>query len=333
MARICGGDLSGADLTEANLGKAELWGPSTDLSGAHLTKADLRGALMQSANLTDADLRGANLSRAEDGMVTDLKDVNLRGANLSITDDGKVTDLSYADLRGANLSNDANGKYTNLYAATLYKADLGPSQGSTYPTILSGSCLARADLRGANLTSAKLDHADMRGANLREAEDRTITNLSHADLTGANLRALGNWRTALMNADLSWANFSDVHLEGSDFRWTDLGGATINQYQQGALRNAGDDCANGRPEVHNNPLDWTGDDPEYMRKTAPNFEGANMAHADLRGAIGLDDHNGMPANARAYDVAMKKDQVWQMNMVEEGWEAHSSQGKAGGKNI
>ena len=51
-------DLSGADLSKANLQWA-------DLSGANLSKANLSGANLTRANLREANLREANLWRAD----------------------------------------------------------------------------------------------------------------------------------------------------------------------------------------------------------------------------------------------------------------------------
>ena len=61
-AYASGADLSGADLSRANLSGADLSG--ANLSGAYLTKADLSGADLSGAYLSGADLSGANLSGA-----------------------------------------------------------------------------------------------------------------------------------------------------------------------------------------------------------------------------------------------------------------------------
>jgi hypothetical protein len=55
-------NLSGADLSWANLSRANLRG--ADLSGANLSRANLRGANMSRANLRGANLRGADMSGA-----------------------------------------------------------------------------------------------------------------------------------------------------------------------------------------------------------------------------------------------------------------------------
>ncbi len=78
-------DLSGADLSEANLFRA-------DLSRADLAEADLSGANLSEANLFRADLSGADLSEA-----------NLTEADLSEADLSEAN-LSRADLSGADLT-------------------------------------------------------------------------------------------------------------------------------------------------------------------------------------------------------------------------------------
>ena len=97
-------DLSGADLSDANLRRADLSSAnlcganlrradlsSADLSGANLRRAVLRRAVLRHANLSDADLSDADLRCA------DLRSADLNGAELG------CADLSGADLRGADL--------------------------------------------------------------------------------------------------------------------------------------------------------------------------------------------------------------------------------------
>ena len=105
-------DLSGADLSNANLFCANLYGANlsnanlfcANLSNASLSNADLSRANLYCANLSGANLYCANLYGA------DLDRANLYGANLS------RASLYGADLSRANLSN------TNLYGADLYGA-------------------------------------------------------------------------------------------------------------------------------------------------------------------------------------------------------------------
>jgi hypothetical protein len=89
-------NLSGADLSWANLGEA-------DLSGADLTGANLNAAYLGGADLYKANLSGGRLGG------TDLSGANLSGANLG------ATYLGGADLHEANLSG------TNLNEAIFYK--------------------------------------------------------------------------------------------------------------------------------------------------------------------------------------------------------------------
>ena len=92
----CRADLTGADLTWANLFEVDLtWAA---LTGANLTWAALLDANLFGANLDGANLDGAHLVEA------DLTEATLSRAN-----------LSRADLRGAA-----------LYRANLTGAKLGP---------------------------------------------------------------------------------------------------------------------------------------------------------------------------------------------------------------
>lgn len=96
-AKGCRADLSGLDLSEAELPDA--FGEAQTLKGAVLDRANLRGTKMEEINLRGASLRGAVLRGAH------LKGANLFGANL------ENADLRHADLRE-----------TKLYAATCNRA-------------------------------------------------------------------------------------------------------------------------------------------------------------------------------------------------------------------
>jgi hypothetical protein len=61
-ANLYGADLSGANLSRANLSRADLYG--ANLSGANLSRANLSRADLSGANLSRANLYGADLSRA-----------------------------------------------------------------------------------------------------------------------------------------------------------------------------------------------------------------------------------------------------------------------------
>ena len=118
----------GADLSEANLSKASLYGANLKcarMDKATLKGADLTGATLDSASFEGADLAGSNLSFAN------LKSGRLAGAAMN------GSDLTESELAYADLGN------TKLRGATLAGSNL------------EGVNLAGADLSGANLESAR----------------------------------------------------------------------------------------------------------------------------------------------------------------------------------
>jgi uncharacterized protein YjbI with pentapeptide repeats len=178
--------LFGADLSGADLSRAELI--DSDLRGALFGGAILREANLHRALLTDADLRSTDLSGAL------LTETNLRRANLC------AADLSGADLSGATLSravlDEANLTRATLRRAHLYGASLTRAD-------LHSAVLIEANLGEANLSEANLTDTRLRGALLREA------NLSGANLTGTDLRY-----SRLVDVNLEKASISDCALYG-----------------------------------------------------------------------------------------------------------------------
>jgi len=142
-----------------------------DLSRAHLSRADLRGANLSGANLSRAELFGANLHRANLSRA-DLFGANLRGANLT---NAKLSEagLFEANLSGANLSG------AEVFGAGLRGANFSEAK-------LSGANLFGVNLNGADLSRADLSAADLRGAGLGRA-NLNGANLSRADLSGTDL--------------------------------------------------------------------------------------------------------------------------------------------------
>ena len=130
-------------------------GGSTDvvirLDYTNLSKAELRGANLdsfdlQETNLSDADLRDAYLAWSFLHK-TVLRGANLRGATLGGDSDlSGHTDLSYADLRSTILK-DANLSNANLSNANLSNANL------------SNANLSNANLSNAKVTSEQLAEA------------------------------------------------------------------------------------------------------------------------------------------------------------------------------
>src|SRR6202050_4584429 len=114
-------DLSGADLSEADLRTALL--VHVDLSGANLARADIAGGNLQGpnlsgANLTEAHIFGGNLH----GINRSGADLN--EADLSETDISGEADLSEANFRGAQLT-DANLTDAELLGSTFHEAKVG----------------------------------------------------------------------------------------------------------------------------------------------------------------------------------------------------------------
>lgn len=195
---LSGADLSGAELTWADLRRANLSG--ANLSGAFIEAADLREANLSGANLSEADihntsLRGADLTRA------DLSRADLSGANFSGADLSRANlsgrDLRSAVLRGAILSK------TELRGAILSGVDL------------TRTILKDADLREADLTAASLKDSNLEGANLGDAL------LTRADLTGANLRNVVLTGVAFADPDGIAARLDGAVLSGAVF--TEIG--------------------------------------------------------------------------------------------------------------
>ena len=152
---VDGGSLRGADLTDANLDRANLVPHSPDaqldltrarLVGASLQGARLDGAQLYEADLTGADLTGAVLTGATLDRATatraDLTAANLRGVH------AVAAQLRGADLTEANLQ-DASLVFSNLHKANLTNANLHYAD-------LSGSELTPEQVPGSELASARL---------------------------------------------------------------------------------------------------------------------------------------------------------------------------------
>ena len=167
-------DLSGADLSRANLNHVNLIGAylcETDLTMANVSDADLTGANLRGANLRGANLRGTTLNQAN------LEGTDLSGAHLMLVN------LIEANLSWVNLS-EANLKIANLTRANLSEANLKMAN-------LSGANLSEVNFKLANLSEANLRMANLSGATLENIQ-ALKTDLSKAILTGV---CLDNWQT------------------------------------------------------------------------------------------------------------------------------------------
>ncbi len=132
----------------------EIWALEPELAEARLPFLALAGVSMEGASLPNADLRHSDLSGAR------LDHADLSGANL-VACDLSGADLNRADLEEANLSG-ATLAGSNFGAALLSRALLrGARIGSLLKPLRSecGFVSVAADLRGADLTDARLDGA------------------------------------------------------------------------------------------------------------------------------------------------------------------------------
>jgi hypothetical protein len=134
--------LSGADLSKANLRNADLSGAFLD--GAMLVETDLRGADLDGAHMTGCVLTNATMRNAR------MREVDLTAATLRWADISGA-DLSRAVLRQANL-NEVKARRTRLHGADL-----------AYSTFVGGS-LVRADLSRALVYGASVWDVDLTGA-------------------------------------------------------------------------------------------------------------------------------------------------------------------------
>jgi uncharacterized protein YjbI with pentapeptide repeats len=131
-------DLSGTDLSDANLREANLSG--TNIIKADLWRANLSGAILYRAATTEADLSEANLS----------------GANLS------EAYLDGVDFREANLSR-----------ADLTKADL--SRATLVKTNCSEAILTNCRVYGISAWNVQLDRAKQENLVITDDDEPTIT--------------------------------------------------------------------------------------------------------------------------------------------------------------
>ncbi|WP_242038960.1 pentapeptide repeat-containing protein [Anabaena lutea] len=158
-------DLTGANLREAFLMNATLW-------GVNLSKADLRDAYLAGASLCETEFREANLSKA------DLSHVDLTATDLS------GATLSNANLSGSNV-NFEHPKSVNFNKANLSHANLSYAE-------LACSNFSESDLSGSNLSNSNLNHTDISNANICHAnlfQSQVIaTNFYNSNLTGACIK-------------------------------------------------------------------------------------------------------------------------------------------------
>ncbi|MFI1914266.1 pentapeptide repeat-containing protein [Nocardia sp. NPDC020380] len=86
---------------------------------------------------------------------------------------------------------------------------------------LSNTCLVKADLNGANLRGARLEHADLTQAQL-EGADLVGTTMGRAVLTSADLANADLTGSKLEDASLQFATLPNAALNGADLSGVDL---------------------------------------------------------------------------------------------------------------
>jgi uncharacterized protein YjbI with pentapeptide repeats len=227
QSTLVAADLHGAVLLDSNLSLSQF--TDANLSGADLTNADLNRSVLIGTDLTGSNLADGNLSLANltDArlMDADLTRVNLQGATLTgARFDGAMiagARLGYAtlnDFTKEQLYATASYRIKNLSAITLAGNDL---RGWSF----TGQNLSFADLSKSAITRAHLDGADLTGANLNKSS------LADAGLIGASLSGATLQSSVLTNARLSGANLSQADLTGADLRNAsdvDLTGALVS---------------------------------------------------------------------------------------------------------
>jgi uncharacterized protein YjbI with pentapeptide repeats len=188
-------DLSGADLSKVNLREALF--VNTNLANANLSGANLRGANFQNAMLSNADLSNSDLSFAVAMDIT-ANALKLTGAKLDSTllvdCDFHDSDLSETTMRFSNIHS------SNFCNCTFLKTKIAISN--------MGSC----NLLNANFVSSDLFQTDFSGSKIGR------TNFSESELSHVIFKYI----------DFSETNFSKSNLEGTVFLSCDIGNSVFS---------------------------------------------------------------------------------------------------------
>jgi uncharacterized protein YjbI with pentapeptide repeats/energy-coupling factor transporter ATP-binding protein EcfA2 len=147
LARFDGARFGGADLRECDLEEMKL--PDADFHAADLRGALLTGSRMPGANFLGADLRDAGLAEV-DWPGACLRDADLRGATFHLGS-------SRNGLVGSTIA--CEGSRTGFYTDDYHDQDIKPAEE-----------IRKANLRGADLSGAKIDDVDFYLVDLRDAQ-------------------------------------------------------------------------------------------------------------------------------------------------------------------
>ncbi len=199
---LTGADLSRLDLRNARLRNADMQGQV--LSNMDLSGADLRFATLQGAVLVNANLEGANLCQAQlNGSAAVRQAATLTGAHL------KNTNLAFANLDGVAFS-----------SASFYSSTAGSCQQTACDTYVAPVCASafQASINNASFEGAYLSNVDMGeatgvGVNFSNALLLGVS-FAHADLSHNNDTGT---RSTFKNASLQGTDFSTANLRFADF--------------------------------------------------------------------------------------------------------------------
>jgi uncharacterized protein YjbI with pentapeptide repeats len=156
--------VAGRDLTEANLGSADI--RHVEFSGAILNRAKLDRAWAKNAHFNEAQLQGASLWGAQ-LQGASLQKAKLQGAYLHGTQlPGSL--LNEAQLQGAHLDITYGFQEVKYQGASLQGASLDDAK--LQAASFDGAQLRAASLKDAHLQIASLDGAQLQGALLDGAQ-------------------------------------------------------------------------------------------------------------------------------------------------------------------
>jgi uncharacterized protein YjbI with pentapeptide repeats len=288
-AEMASADLDGSSLASANLSGVSsgnilgvptslpsgwklsngfLIGSGADLTSANLGQANLSGMTLSSANLTGALMAGTDL--------TNVKMTSVVGVPLELPTGWKVS-------KGILLGPDANLSGLNLAAVSLSSVSLAGAdlQGVSSSSIVgspsalpSGWKMFKGQLigAGANLTDAILTGMNLDGVSLGET---TLVRVTSGGITGTPSALPDKWKLIGgyligREANLKNANLANQNLAGVTLSFADMTGANLTNVSSGGI----DGIASELPAF------WTVVSG-YLFGPGANLQGADLSNAEL----------------------------------------------------